>query len=331
MGPLASIVAAAVVLLVPGIARAGASIAVVPLAVDGEIATTDRAAIDEAVAVELRAAGHRVLGPAESVAALQARDPAGWAGRSIFAMSQVLVDLGWDTMVTGRVSASPDAATTLTLEAFDTRRAIPLLREGETGVAAVSGRDTLVRLARTVAREIARKLADTPRTARLRISTDPPGAHLLVNAEPRGDSPWQGDLPAGRAVVRAAREGFLPATQEVVLEPGATQDLQLRLVPRPGPGPERPNGGRSRAGWQLPAGIAGLGVGAGLAIYGVYWLTTSSCLERDPRGPCTTQLGTSDRIVFGALPLAAGILVAAAGALVAFALDLGPPTGVSAE
>lgn len=299
--------------------------AVVPLAVDGEIAAADRAAIDGAVAEELAAAGNRVLGPAEAQSAIQARDARSWSSRSISGMSAVLIEMGWDTMVTGRVSASPDTATTLTLEAFETRRAIPLLREGETGVAAVAGHDTLVRLARTVARELVRKLADTPRTARLRISTDPPRAQLVVNGEPAGQAPWEGDVPAGTVFLRASAEGYLPAVQEVVLEPGDTRDVPLRLLPRPDG--ERPAGGRSKASWQLPAGIAGLGLGAGLAIYGGYWLTTSSCLERDPRGPCVRQLGTSDRLVFGVLPLAAGVLVAAAGALVAFVFELGPDLG----
>ncbi|MBI2894184.1 MAG: PEGA domain-containing protein [Deltaproteobacteria bacterium] len=323
MGPRASVVAT--VLLLSGIARADMSVAVVPLAADGELPASDRAAIDAAVAEELRTAGNRVLGPTEAAAALQARDAASWAGRSISGMSAVLVGLGWDTMVTGRVSVSQGVAT-LTLEAFETRRALPLLPAGETAFGTATGHDALVALARTATRSLREKLAETPRTSRLRVSTDPPRAHLVVNGVPRGESPWEGDLPPGRAVVRARRDGFMPATQEVILEPGASLDVPLRLVPRPD-GAEAPGGHRSTASWQLPAGIAGLAAGAGLAVYGGYWLARSSCLERDPRGPCVTRLGDSDRLVFGALPLGGGVLVAAAGALVAFVFDLGPETG----
>jgi serine/threonine protein kinase len=57
-----------------------------------------------------------------------------------------------------------------------------------------------------------------PPNARLTVQTTPPGATLKVAGEPRGTTPWRGEIPTGTVSLELFLEGYEPLAQEISLE-----------------------------------------------------------------------------------------------------------------
>lgn len=69
----------------------------------------------------------------------------------------------------------------------------------------------------------------------LEVSTDPPGAEVMVNGVPRGTSPVTvSDVPKGSAVVKVRKEGFREETREVRIVAGDRLALPIPLQGLPG-------------------------------------------------------------------------------------------------
>ena len=65
----------------------------------------------------------------------------------------------------------------------------------------------------------------------LRVETDPPGAEILVNGEPKGKGPAELTLPLGRYLVALRLEGHLDWAEEMELEEAGKYPVVVRLQP----------------------------------------------------------------------------------------------------
>lgn len=65
----------------------------------------------------------------------------------------------------------------------------------------------------------------------LEVRTTPPGARLVVNAEPVGQTPWRGPVPIGAHRVRVELDGHHPGERAVELRPGAPSEVSITLRP----------------------------------------------------------------------------------------------------
>ncbi|RMG97405.1 MAG: PEGA domain-containing protein [Candidatus Dadabacteria bacterium] len=66
------------------------------------------------------------------------------------------------------------------------------------------------------------------------VTTDPPDARVDVDGKGVGLAPLEIPLAAGRHAVRAVREGYRPAEEEVRVEAGGRVEVSLRLQPEDG-------------------------------------------------------------------------------------------------
>ncbi|MBI4510122.1 MAG: PEGA domain-containing protein [Deltaproteobacteria bacterium] len=72
-------------------------------------------------------------------------------------------------------------------------------------------------------------------TAKLTVSSKPPGARLSIDGQNVGIEPWSGELEAGGHEVVGHLEGYAKARQEVVMVSGQSRQLVLELVAIPPP------------------------------------------------------------------------------------------------
>jgi hypothetical protein len=69
----------------------------------------------------------------------------------------------------------------------------------------------------------------------IEVISDPAGAAVSVNGQPRGSTPLTvRDVPKGRATVTIAKQGFGEATREIAVVAGETQNLFVKLNGLPG-------------------------------------------------------------------------------------------------
>lgn len=105
--------------------------------------------------------------------------------------------------------------------------------------------------------------------APVQITTDPPGAEIVVDDAARGHAPLDLTLAAGPHVVRAAAPEHVAAERAVMVEGGVPQRVELvlaRIVDPPTPEPTEPTPNR----WMWGA-VATSGVG--LLVSGIFgWL-----------------------------------------------------------
>jgi serine/threonine-protein kinase len=78
-----------------------------------------------------------------------------------------------------------------------------------------------------------------PSPAIVMITSDPPGARVLVGKKERGLTPYRLTLPAGKASISVEKDGFKPWRKDLKLAPGKQETLEARLepVPRETPAP----------------------------------------------------------------------------------------------
>lgn len=103
---------------------------------------------------------------------------------------------------------------------------IRALRDGELpderAISVVSGERVEVALAPRLPEQ-------APTTARITITTDPPGAQVSVDGGPAIAAPWTGELPAGGHRVIASLRGFRVEDSEFGVDAGQDRTLPLAL------------------------------------------------------------------------------------------------------
>lgn len=73
-----------------------------------------------------------------------------------------------------------------------------------------------------------------PLPGRLSVTSEPSGAEVLVDGEPRGPAPWEGDLDGGIHVVAIRGPGLRTATRQVAVLPGQRSSVALAAEPTGG-------------------------------------------------------------------------------------------------
>jgi hypothetical protein len=101
---------------------------------------------------------------------------------------------------------------------------------------------------------------DDPAHGRLTVATRPPSAHVFLDGEPVGRTPYSDDVPLGKHHVVVMKDGYADARRDVLLSPDDPEEaLDLTLQPAAGPAPPPGGGGdprpaRSSAPWKLVCG-----------------------------------------------------------------------------
>ena len=310
-----SLVAAVAIVVTPAGALAR-SIATVPLIASGSVDDEDIFQAGEVVAATLRERGHDVLGPVEAAERFDERVPGCIASRQPSCWMQAATALARDAIVHGRVNRdTTTGAASVTLTATDARDGRVLVETVHQGAA--PERPALIALVRVAAAHLSDELPSLQRHPRLRVETQPSGAELIVNGNPVGRTPWSAELAEGACVVEAHIAGFRRALREISLSEGQSRTLTI-LLQRGGDEPSD----SGRAAWQLPAGIAGIAVGALGVVFGTAQLVRGECLESYADGPCRRRMSTGERVGFGVVPLVLGLATATAGVLIGFVFDL---------
>lgn len=160
-----------------------------------------------------------------------------------------------DKLLTGSVGRVGDTYQA-TLKLIDLPRARELDRRTET----VQGREaSLVPAVQFLAHAL---LGGGAPTGQLVLAVSVPGAAIRVDGREVGAAPLPGPLPlsAGKHRVLAEAPGFAPHFEEVVVPPGATQEVEITLA--------RVEGGRLRPwGWSSLGAGALAGAGGAVAFY----------------------------------------------------------------
>ena len=77
-----------------------------------------------------------------------------------------------------------------------------------------------------------------PGLAALSVSSEPPGASVVIAGKLLGATPLRASVPAGRMTVLVLKAGYEPWSHDLALEAGAVQSLSARLASRASAAPE---------------------------------------------------------------------------------------------
>lgn len=146
------------------------------------------------------------------------------------------------------------------------------------------------------------------------VSSSPPGAQVFVDGESVGETPYEGELPAGKHIVRVSERGYVSVEREITLAAGvrSSAEFQLEQVPLAEPAIKR---GARPWGWAaLGGGIALLGGGVALlAIDDMENEGRCSGENQDDDGDCkflyNTQWGGASLAVAGAIAGTVGVAI----------------------
>jgi hypothetical protein len=185
--------------------------------------------------------------------------------------------LGADHLVVGTVSrAGTELVAHLSLLSLEPPRTVKRESVREYGAARV-----ISQLGAAAGRVVQPLLAS--RTGSLRISTNEEGATVAVDGTTIGTTPLGAvEVPAGPHRVEVAKEGFIRAVRDVVIEPDGEVVEHLVIPPSPETvaAHKRVHGTLRIAAWS--AGIAGVSsLLLGGALYGSYLLGVEQALARD--------------------------------------------------
>jgi tetratricopeptide (TPR) repeat protein len=175
------------------------------------------------------------------------------------------------------------------------------------------------------------------------ILSEPAGAFVSIDGQPRGPTPWTGELAPGRHDVSLLKEGYAVVKRELVLNPAHATDLRVELgdptVPAPRPvmalaAPKASSERRapSRRPTFGPWPWVALGAGGATLVAAAGLELARSAAERDARA-ATTQIEYVDRFrAMRSRQTAARVLVGVGGAIVVaggvlLVLDLGTREG----
>lgn len=153
----------------------------------------------------------------------------------------------------------------------------------------------------------------------VRITSEPPGATVLVDGAEVGTTPYEGPIAAGKHTIALQRDGYEGSSREFDAAEGKTSemhvDLEGRAPKQKNPGRE-PNDSTRRAAWI--GGWVGIGVGVALLTTGIALLAIdgneikSDCsgANMDAFGNCKYRYETTGG---GAAATVLGVAFAGAG------------------
>lgn len=271
--------------LVPAAApgEGAATVAVLPLQVEGELSPADRESLTNELVSGLERGAFGVVGPAAVLSASPKAD--GCAKAKCFAAAAS--DTGATHVLRARVTVV-DRDYTVAVELYDGRTGESLAKTDEScEICGITDAGNLMETAAATLRTKLDALAKGPST--LSIVSEPEGAEVRLDGEIIGVTPMERPVVPGKAVVRVSKEGFIGIEREVELVEGVAESLTFELEKVPSRLPSRPWGWVS-----LGLGVAALGAAATFAVFGatereykVGGDTENNCYENeDENGNC---------------------------------------------
>ncbi len=262
--------------LVPATApgESGATVAVLPLAVEGELSDADRESLTDELVGGLQRGDFRVVDPAAVVSASSKAE--GCADAKCLAAVAEATEA--THVLRARVTVV-DRDYAVDVELFDGSSGKSLAKTDEgCEICGIADAGNLMATAAATLRTKLDALAKGPST--LEITSQPEGAEVLLDGEIIGVTPLERPVIPGKAVVRVSKEGFIAIEREVTLVEGVAESVTFELEKVPSRLPSRPWGWVS-----LGVGIAALGAAATFAALGI--------AESDYRigGRCRNRLG----------------------------------------
>jgi hypothetical protein len=250
--------------------RAQVRILLLPRGAGAELPPATDAALRESIRDGLRRGGAALIDP------LAAGDLATCAADCL---TRLRATLGVRYVVRATL-AGVDRDYTLRLDLIDTRGGATTGSHEDRCELCGLG-EARARLADGAARLLAPLQARPAAPTMLSITSDPPGAQILLDGLPVGRAPFERAVAAGEHRVRATLDGRVPAEAAAVAVEGERVPLHLALAPAPAPARRGP-------------AIALLALGAPLAAASVPLLVLDDAYR--PRGcadDCTHQLDTT--------------------------------------
>ena len=165
----------------------------------------------------------------------------------------------------------------------------------------------------------------------LSITSQPPGAALRLNGEPRGPAPLQAEVFAGVYEIVAEQPGYGSSRTSLEVLPGQRATAELRLAStapaaRASLPPAAPADAGRRPLWRLITGSALLGAGGILVGFGASALAVDGRCKPAPMPMPTTPVSTDPCLpVYETAGVGGGLVGAGAGALLGGALLIAWP------
>ena len=261
----------------------GATVAVLPLEVDGELSDADRETLTKELVDGLERGAFGVVRPE---AVLSASPKAGGCADAK-CLSKIASASRATHVLRARVTVV-ERDYSVELELHDGRSGASVAKTDEgCEICGINDAGALMETAAATLRTKLDALAKGPST--MSITSTPEGAQVLLDGEIIGVTPLERSVVPGKAVVRVSKEGFIAIEREVQLVEGVADSLSFELEKVPSRLPSRPWGWVS-----LGVGVAALGSAVAFAYLGAteqeYKLggdTDSGCFRNeDSTGNC---------------------------------------------
>lgn len=229
-------------------AEPASRLAILPLAVDGEISESDRQDLTRALVAGFQRGSFDVIAPAD--VADKSPEAAGCA------------DAACVVAVAGKTGASYVARPTVKVADRDYAIKVELL-DGKTGQRIAQSEDACEicgvvdasGLLGSAAASLGAKLESMAKgPATLVLKAEPSGAVITLDGELLGTAPLERPIPPGKHVLRVSQDGYIPTEREVTFVEGVREELSFTLERMPSALPGKGVGFAS-----LGVGIAALG------------------------------------------------------------------------
>jgi len=250
---------AAATMVVPATApgEAGATVAVLPLEVEGELSDADRDALATQLVDGLERGAFGVVRPEAVLSA----SPKAAGCTDSKCLSKIASESSATHVLRARVTVV-DRDYMVALELYDGRSGDSLAKTDEgCEICGITDAGALMETAAATLRTKLDALAKGPST--LSITSTPEGAEVLLDGEIIGVTPLVRPVVPGKAVIRVSKEGFIAIEREVQLVEGVAESLTFELEKVPSRLPSRPWGWVS-----LGVGVAALGTAVAFAYLG---------------------------------------------------------------
>lgn len=234
-----------------------ATVAVLPLQVEGELTPADRESLTNELVSGLQRGAFGVVGPAEVLTA----SPKAEGCTKAKCIASIASDANATHVLRARVTVL-DRDYAVTVQLYDGRTGDSLAKTDEScEICGIADAGNLMETAAATLRTKLDALAKGPST--LSIVSEPEGAEVRLDGELFGVTPMDRLVIPGKAVVRVSKEGFIGIEREVELVEGVAESLSFELEKVPSRLPSRPWGWVS-----LGLGVAALGAATTFAVFG---------------------------------------------------------------
>lgn len=233
--------------------RAGGTLAILPMVVEGTLSDADQTTLTQALINGLQRGNFTVLAPEQVLAA-----DSGAASCSNAVCYKSIATKTSSTYIVRAVVTVRDRDYNVHVDLFNGSDGQRLAATQDgceiCGVVDASG---LIDSAAATLRLKLDALSKGP--ASLKLTTDPPGALVTVDGEIAGTTPLARPMVPGKHVIRISQDGYIAVEREVIFVEGVGEELQYALEKLPSRLPGKHWGYAS-----LAVGI--LGIGGGVAL-----------------------------------------------------------------